>query len=444
MTAIKFARRFAASRPAEADRFARRRARSTRRAAPERPPARRRHVRRVLEPLGYTILCVSVSACSGANPGSGGSDTTSGTSSSLDLPPCGDDPAKQPDKCIDDKGAERCKVHTGYAGDELALCPMDPDKGLVIHFGPKDYSDPEEMAKYIIGPGGEQEFCLHVNTTNDTERLFNAYHGRMRPNSHHLIVTMPSQHVDDDPSPWVCGPQVTDRWLFGSQESQMDVGVGSDPTLPKPGAPDYGLAHDLPPNQTLRLDFHNVNTTDQPQLREAWTSISYVDPSEVKVRADLIGFYNVGISIPPMAHTTTKRLRCEAPKDASGQEQPVYLNVLTGHAHSRLVRFSVWHDRTDGSSDLIYETHQWHEPGTALYRDGVENPVLPVPAGQAWGATSGYLQVLPGEAVSFECEYQNNLNQTVTIGETSKDEMCNVFGDYFPTVGGMWNCFGGN
>jgi hypothetical protein len=119
------------------------------------------------------------------------------------------------------------------------------------------------------------------------------------------------------------------------------------------------------------------------------------------------------------------------------------VNLVTGHAHQRLQRFSVWHDRADGQSDLVYETHDWYEPGNALYRHGVENPTLPIKSGgSSWGATSGYLQVMPGETISFECEFQNDLNQVVTIGETSKDEMCNVFGNYFPSAGAMWNCFG--
>lgn len=389
---------------------------------------------RFVQPLA---LLFPISACSAGND----SDNPTGTTTD-GIMACGSDPKTQPDRCIDEQGAVHCKVHTGYAGDELALCDVDPEKGMLIHFGPNDYSNPDEVAKYTLPPSGEEEFCLRVNTTNTTQKFFNAYHGRMRPNSHHLIVTMPGTHVADDSAPWVCGPQVVDRWLFGSQDPQIDVGLGSDPSLPQPGDPDYGLAHDIPPNQTLMMDFHNVNTTDHTELREAWTVLQYTNPEDVLVRADLIAFYNIGISIPPLAHVVTSRVRCEPPTDSSGAQQPVYVNVMTGHAHQRMQRFSVWHDRPDGTHDLVYETHDWYEPGNALYRNRVQNPVLPVASGSAWGATSGYLQVLPGEALSFECEYQNDLNQTVTIGETSKDEMCNVFGNYFPTAGGMWNCFG--
>jgi hypothetical protein len=99
-----------------------------------------------------------------------------------------------------------------------------------------------------------------------------------------------------------------------------------------------------------------------------------------------------------------------------------------------------------------FEKCRWHvgsqnlegrclEPGNAVFRNAVENPALPLGPGQAWGAKSGYVKVAPGETISFECEYHNNLAETVRFGETSHDKMCNVFGHYNPSAGGMWDCF---
>jgi hypothetical protein len=401
-------------------------------------------MQRTLHVIPLSLFAFYAAACAAptADPEDGDPGLSAGPHDDGDVPPCGDDPALQPERCVDAQGALRCKVDTGFPGDELALCDLDPEVGMLIHFGPKDYSDPEEVAKYVLEAGGEAEFCLRVNTPNTTEKFFNSYNGRMRPNSHHWIVTMPPEHVPDDPEPWACGPQVLDRWLFGAQDPQIDVGVGADASLPDPGDPDWGLAHDIPANQTLLMDFHNVNVTQDPELREAWAALKYVDASEVLVLSDLIAFYNVGIAIPPRTRAATSRMRCDVHQDASGEPQAVYVNVMTGHAHQRMQRFSVWHERLDGVSDLVYESYDWAEPGNALYRDGVQNPPLPVPAGYAWGATSGYLQILPGEALSFECDFDNDLDQVVTMGETANDEMCNVFGNYFPSVGGMWNCFG--
>ncbi|HVU00666.1 MAG TPA: hypothetical protein VHE30_02910 [Polyangiaceae bacterium] len=390
--------------------------------------------------------CIKMSALAGFGlllAACGGDDKVASSGASTNnpdgLPSCGTDPASQPDRCVDDKGAIRCKSTAGYEGDELALCEPDPEKGQLVHLGPSDYTDPVEMAKYTLDAGDEKEFCIRVNTTNSELKYFDAYRGRMRPHSHHLIVTMPTAHVENETTPWECSPQVTERWLFGAQTPQIDVAHLSGAELPVESDPDYGLAHDIPPNQTLLIDLHYVNPTEAPILREAWATLDYVDPADVKTKVDLIGWYNPVINIPANGKFTTNRVVCQVPNDASGTPQSVYLGLATGHAHQRMQRVSVWHTDLSGNEQLIYETHSWHEPGEAFFVKGIENPPLPV-AGSGWGATSGYVKVVPGETVSFECEYQNDQDHVVTFGETTKNEMCNIFGFYYPTAGGMWNC----
>jgi len=244
---------------------------------------------------------------------------------------------------------------------------------------------------------------------------------------------MPRASFQSETKPYVCPPNPIDRWVFGSQSPQIDVEALTGGGAPsQPGDPDHGAAHDLPANQSMLMDLHYVNASEQPILREAWAVIKYVDPSEVKVKIDLIGFYNPSINIPALSHYVTPRVTCQSPSTT----EPVYLGLVTGHAHRRLQRLSLWH-----GDELVYETHNWHEPGEAMFSDSVSNPNLPVASGQYWGAKSGYLKIMPGENVSFECEYQNDLNNTVTFGDTTKDEMCNIFGFYYPTTGQMWNCF---
>src|SRR5690349_3804652 len=100
-------------------------------------------------------------ACSGESGGSGKDPLNPNG-----YPSCGSDPTSQPSPCIDDAGATRCKVSTGFGGDELALCEPGADDGMLIHIGPNDYSDPAQIQAYSMNPGDEEEFCLRVNTTN--------------------------------------------------------------------------------------------------------------------------------------------------------------------------------------------------------------------------------------------------------------------------------------
>jgi hypothetical protein len=405
----------------------------------DRPDARRS---RLLASFGLrsgAAACLVTGALACGSPDAGREPRDPSVDPESGLPTCGDDPATQPETCVDEWGAVRCKVDSGYAGDELALCEPDPEEGMRIHFGPQDYSDPDAVAPFLLDGGGEDEFCLYVNTPNPTTKYFHTYNGRLRPSSHHLIVTMPEAHHETETVPWHCGPRIRDRWLFGSQDPQIDV--GHDEGMLTPEDPDFGLAHDVPAEQTLLIDLHYVNTTQDTILREAWAVLRYMPEEDVRVHSDLIAFYQIRIDVPPLAAATTDRIHCTVPKDSDGREQEVYVALATAHAHERLTRFSLWHDRLDGTSELIYRTLDWAEPGNAVYRDAVQNPPLPLGPGQLWGGKSGYVKVVPGETLSFECDYQNNLDQTVSFGETSRDEMCNVFGHYFPSAGGMWNCF---
>ena len=57
-----------------------------------------------------------------------------------------------------------------------------------------------------------------------------------------------------------------------------------------------------------------------------------------------------------------------------------------------------------------------------------------------WGATSGYLKVQPGDFISFECEFNNPTATQINFGELGRDQMCNIFGFYYPSDGNVWNC----
>jgi hypothetical protein len=400
----------------------------------------------MLKPQSYALVPMILAfGCSSAGPDSDAVDPSLegadapglepatelalGVTNPHGYPACGDDPSTQPSPCIDYHGAVRCAVDSGYPGDHLALCELDPEEGMVLHFGPKDYDDPVAVAPFILEPGGEAEFCMYLRTPNVEQRYVGSYHGRMRPNSHHLIVTMPEAQ---EPSavPFGCGPQILDQWLFGSQDPQIDV---QQTGLAEPGDPDYGLALAVPADQTLLFDFHNVNPTTQPELREAWASLEYMDPAEVHQTLDMLAFYQLAIDVPPQSEATTALKTCVAPTDR-------YVGLITGHAHQWMTRMSVWHDGATGR-ELVYETVDWAEPGNALYRSGVENPPLPRGSGASWGAGSGFLHVKAGESISFECAYRNTEDFTLRMGSTAQDEMCNVFGMYFPTDGNTWNCF---
>ena len=147
------------------------------------------------------------------------------------------------ESCTDEGGAKLCPVDSGFPGDNLALCPpADEDDGFLFHYGPSNYDDPDEMAKYILEAGGEEEMCVFLRTPNTETVYVGDFHGRMRPGSHHLIVTLADDTGDivfDTPIPCTQSGAISDRWLVGSQDPQVDVAPGgaSNMSPPQPGDP---------------------------------------------------------------------------------------------------------------------------------------------------------------------------------------------------------------
>ncbi len=343
-------------------------------------------------------------------------------------------------RCTDQWGAPLCPVNTGYNGDDLAICaPADLNEGMLLHYGPKDYNNPAEIEKYKMLPFGEAENCVYVRTTNTEPVWVNRFHGRMRPESHHLIVTIapewPEGVVEGEPVPCDQGEAFGSRWLLGSQDPQIDLEVeGSSPgSLPaKEGDPEFGAGTVIQPNSVLRIDMHYVNGTDQEILREAWVYLKTVPADQVKVQVDMITFFQVNINVPPNSKgTVTARGRCPVPSER-------YIGMVTGHFHKHGTRFSTWYEPQGGEPQLIYQSYDWDTPGNAWFTPRITNPIID--GGGRWGGTSGYVLAKPGDYVSFECEFDNPSTQSVHFGELGRDQMCNVFGFYYPSDGNVWNC----
>src|SRR4051794_30292343 len=80
-----------------------------------------------------------------------------------------------------------CPTGTGFAGDDLCLAPPKPSEGFQLHYGPSDYDDPAEVAKFTSKPGEETNDCFFQVSGNDSEVYYSGYNFQMRPGSHHLI-----------------------------------------------------------------------------------------------------------------------------------------------------------------------------------------------------------------------------------------------------------------
>ena len=69
------------------------------------------------------------------------------------VPACDDGVASATVPCS--KDPDPCGLNSGFPGDEYCIPPPPEGKGIQIHFGPNDYTDAAEVAKYLIRPGEE-------------------------------------------------------------------------------------------------------------------------------------------------------------------------------------------------------------------------------------------------------------------------------------------------
>jgi hypothetical protein len=383
------------------------------------------------------IAVFAVLAGAGLSLGCSSSEDSNepGTDPKTGLPLCATDPAQRtPAPCVDPKGAILCLADSGYDGDELALCNPDPTKGMLLHYGPKDYTDEAEVAKYTLEAGAEEENCIIAHTPNTRDLYIRDYNGRMRPNSHHLIVTTLAEDKPDSDGPVPCAiaSQVGLRWLLGSQDPQIDVSVAGAGPEPEPGEPDYNLGQVVKANTPIRFDMHYINSTSQKILKEGWVYLAYADDAEVDTMVDMITFFQGEINVPPRGTSETKRAACVAPTTRN-------VGLITGHFHQNGTRFSVWKRDLAGAETLVYETYDWEDPGNLWYRPKSPN-TPPDPARGKHGGYSGFLTIEAGEALIYQCAFANPTDETITLGELGRDQMCNVFGMYYPSDGNVWDC----
>lgn len=387
-----------------------------------------------------------------------------GFASSLSAACAGSLPGKQASEACSPTGEIPCYVgkaepcdgySSGWAGDEYCMKP--PDHGYQLHVGPTDYSNPDEVNKYVLPPGGiaaddpraqivgsgtpDVNWCYNIKTPNDDPFFSNQYYSHMRPGSHHQIIfalngSVPDSHAMEDCATRDQGVAGGATFLAGATRAVQDAAMFG-------GAPeDARIASETPAHQQVSINLHFVNITDKPLVMEIWVNMISIDypASEVEKKIKAIEWYGgLGMNIPPKAHTTLQGggASCGAPEE---------LRILgvTGHVHASTTRFAMYMQRAgEAAPSQVFEDYNWEEPTVFRFNSTTTN-TPPVPSSKTPGANfSGDLLVKPGDQFSWECEVTNNRSVNLTFSDRAYDgEMCNVFGMFASTdPQGPWSCF---
>lgn len=303
---------------------------------------------------------------------------------------------------------------TGFPGDEFCILPPPRDKGIQVGFHPMegDYfaqvssgdmsgyatSDPD----WVLPPGGENTRNYIAPADNAEEHSYYRTYFRMRTGSHHNIITL---HAPDPEYAWL--PTLGDslpglfdleRPVAGVLGGQQRPDDSTPVTFEKP-AEDAGLYLRWPAEPSVLYNLHYFNTTDETVLKEGWVNVWWEEDAEV-----LVNWY-MGL---PLEQTL---LLSVPPGDVQDYHyvwdiiSSVRLLRVFGHRHAWTSNFSTWLERADGSVELIYQSHDWQDMPTYRYDSVVENP-SPDPDGKIDGASSGVLELQPGDRMHFNCHIE--------------------------------------
>lgn len=309
-----------------------------------------------------------------------------------------------------------CNLKSGFAGDEFCLPPPKPGEGIQIHFGPKDYKDAAEVAKYVIKAGQEFDNSVIAPIDLTEQKWWNRITVHMRPGSHHWISYVvdgkPAVKFYNDTS---CGSATTVGSLGGGQNLIYDNPPGG-----KQAPENEGLGRSVAGNSSLCMNLHAYNFTEKDQLREMWINLYFVDEAKVTQKASGVAMIGgLGLNLAPH---TDKVSTYQKTIGGSGR-----IIQLFGHRHVWTPRFAVWLNEK-----LIYESWSWQESVTYNYDSLIMNPPINT-AGKMDGAVSGVVDFKAGDVLKFSCYIENKSDMTLGFSnELYGGEMCNLWGS---TVG---------
>jgi hypothetical protein len=323
-------------------------------------------------------------------------------------------------------------INSGYADDHACIPAPAPGEGLQIHIGPNDYSNSEEVAKFIIHPGEESSMCWTYRTSNEEDVYYQSYVLSGRAGTHHILGSMLAGERETDAGFSRCAD--TREGADGGVENLGPMPMATKPYMPRGQvAPENAhIAHLLPAHALAEADMHYYNYTDHDIIREIWLNL-YFAPRE-QITGEMVrvrGMGGFGWSKTPIEPGTDTVYQYECPITGNGR-----ILSLLGHYHAHGKRFTASLKRKSGSVEKIFEMFNYQEPAGFEYDSVTANPLFST---DSPGATSGILNVEEGDVLAWECHIVNDSNVGLRYtNEVNTGEMCNLWGQSFGID--KWDC----
>lgn len=302
-----------------------------------------------------------------------------------------------------DSGASTDSSAENASGcDALDLPVPAPDEGIQVSIDMQ------------LDPGEERQICKLVLAGQDVN--LNWSEGMFTAGAHHANV-LSTAYTDSLPTENVAGETVDASQAIDCETLASDyqirgllvARVSADrATLAKGTLPD-DVALKIAKNDVLELNFHMINTREDPVHACYKENLYSVPSSEVTQNAGVMFWYNSYITVPPNG-TSKATMACPVTEDVSLAQQ-------VSHMHERAASYSA--DLLDGDPiaggtklQQLYQTTDWEEPAVKI-----NSPPIALEQGQ-W--------------IEWSCNYENSEARAVAQGQQTTDEMCMFIGLYWP------------
>ena len=253
---------------------------------------------------------------------------------------------------------------------------------------------------FTLQPGQELFKCFYTSLPATVDVAAVKFQSTMAPGSHHFILYATQNAIYPDNTFRDCGGGL------GSSQNDPPVWVyaSQDPTGELDMPP--GVAMPLKAHQPLIFNMHYINTGSDPKVVQVVQNIEYATGSYQKAGAFVT--FNTMISIPP-GGTQKVEGHCTVP-------QGVNFFLMSTHSHKRTLTAQANRYLNGQIGDSLVLTQDWaHATVSKWY--------------------SPFMNLAPGEEIYYSCNYRNDTNQTITVGESAEvNEMCMAVGYYFPAT----------
>jgi len=293
----------------------------------------------------------------------------------------------------------------GCSGDDPAQDPAPvPTEGLAAP--PEGAGIQLELGR-TVPSGQETHFCRHYVLPEGADFEVSRLEHTYSPGTHHLIAYRTSLTAAEvTPDVFECG-DIPGAFVYSTQ---FATGESSYPP---------GVGMRFKSGEVIRLESHFVNTTDG-DLDGSLRMNLWFAKTPLTTEAGSFFLYDRDIVIPPRG-AFTARMHCEIPED-------IQVLFLAPHTHARGVALRAWITGGDLESPQDLVT-------SAGYGD-LETRTFADP-----------IAIKAGQAIDFECDYQNESAETVVEGPSKGDnEMCLILGGYYPRLdtAGEWCTLAGS